>query len=216
MNQEDLREQMKEMALRRLFEKCFPELIVTEKTTTDILWEEIFKNYGKCMYGINLIEREMIDNIFIVMLNDNPNVCRNYNTERTWHGFIDKFYSTREKKTFGELRTELKEALKKKKEFNQIIEQLGQIKKERNHLTHHYFFQTALEQEIEEGLRTINVELQHLSSYIYQVHDDLAKIMQPLKDRLGMTEERIMKESDKALKEAMEEYKRKKEIKSDN
>jgi hypothetical protein len=153
-------------------------------TLTEDHVREMYARFGAAVYAAQVLEHGIVNAMVILHL---PR------REKFTKFDIDAFMDQQFENTLGKLIRNLKEKLPLPADLEQL---LSKALMTRNWLCHHYFRERAYELLTAEGQEKMIAELQDAYSVLERADKTLTATVQPLADRLGLTQEAIQRELD--------------------
>lgn len=150
---------------------------------------EMFARFGAAVHAAQVLEHGIVNAMLILHL---PN--RNRFTKFDIDAFMDQQFEN----TLGKLIRNLREKLTLPVDLEHL---LYKALKTRNWLCHEYFRERANEILTTEGQQGMIAELVDAYQDLYRADKALTALVQPLADRLGITQELIEREFDSIKRE---------------
>jgi hypothetical protein len=135
------------------------------KTTIGI--KDVFAAYGEAAYNTQLMEYDLVTIWMLDSVGQGVSVARQD---------LLRFQADWGKKTFGQLLEPLRKSNMISSEIKDFLEQLRNM---RNRLMHHFFLDSAMNLQTNDGRRSVVAELQCMNKVIekgYQFFEDILKI----------------------------------------
>jgi hypothetical protein len=143
---------------------------------------EMYARFGAAVYAAQVLEHGIVNAMVVLHLPKRDKFT----------GFdVDAFMDQQFENTLGKLIRNLKEKLTLPAELEQL---LSKALKSRNWLCHDYFRERASELLSAEGQQKIIAELVDAYSLLDRADKTLTAVVQPLANRLGLTQEAIHRE----------------------
>lgn len=148
--------------------------------------KEVYAQFGLAVYLAQVLEHGLVNALLLLELI--PSRGRVVRTREEWEAEFDSFRDKHFETTLGKMIHNLKSV-------TEVAPELGSLLREaltrRNWLAHHYFRERAVEFMSDGGREEMLVELQDAHDLFEKAERRLDEIVEPLRRKYGLTEERL-------------------------
>lgn len=145
---------------------------------------EVYSRYGLAMYQAQVLEHGMVNAVIIARVLP---AMRNHSDKAAWEDAFDRVYDVELAKTFGNMLR----ALEPLGLPDDVIARLRAAKIERDHLAHRFFREHDEDFLSRAGRTRMIAACEDIIARFAAIDAELETVMQPLRERLGITAEWI-------------------------
>ena len=156
----------------------------------DALVRDTYAHYGLAMYQAQVLEHGIVNAMLCARMPDRDRITR---------ADIDAFRDRQFEKTLGALLRELGKHVEVPPD---VADALTRALRLRNVLAHDYFRERATVFMTDEGCLAMIAELETYRETFSEADVRLAELVRPIRERFGVTDDRIQAESDEMLRGA--------------
>jgi hypothetical protein len=145
---------------------------------------EVYSRFGLAMYMAQVLEHGMVNALLVLRLLP---TMQDYADRRSWDEAFERFYDAELAKTYGNMVRALEDAALP----SDMLDRLRAAKSERDHLAHRFFREHDLDFMTLSGRTKMIAECEDLVELFQTLDRDLEAVVEPERNRFGITPEWI-------------------------